>query len=58
MGDAGVLLDQAIGFFEEQRRRVEEQKLLSDVQRTGSEPADELLKKLQEKARQPNLRRI
>jgi hypothetical protein len=31
---------------------------LSDVQRTGSEPADELLKKLQEKARQPNLRRI
>ncbi|HET6250875.1 MAG TPA: DNA primase [Tepidisphaeraceae bacterium] len=58
LADLDGLVNEAIGFFAESRRRAEGQKLLSEVQRNNSEPGDELLKKLQEQAREPNLRRI
>jgi hypothetical protein len=56
LADLQMLVDQALGFFHETRLRMEQRKLLADVQR--SNPEQDLLKKLQEKARLPNLRRI
>jgi DNA primase len=57
LAETQVLLDEAVSFFEEARRSAEERKLLAEA-RQSSPQAEDVLKKLQEKARQPNLRRI
>lgn len=57
LADAQVLLDEAICFFHEARRGAEQRRLLAEAQRKGPDGED-VLRKLQEKARQPNLRRI
>ena len=58
LADLGALVDESLAFFEESRQRAEGQKLLSEVQRINTDEGDDLLKKLQDQARQPNLRRI
>jgi hypothetical protein len=57
-----VTLTEALAHFESSRRRREEQKLLPELRRTSEEHSDEqvevdLLKRLQDKARRPDLRR-
>jgi hypothetical protein len=62
MADAETTLAEALAHLENMRRTGEEQKLMAQLRRTSEGPADEkaeidLLAKIQEKARQPNLRR-
>jgi DNA primase len=57
-----VLAD-AIGYLQEARRRQEERKLVAEIRRTSQENTAEedqvsLIKKLQEQARRPDLRRV
>jgi hypothetical protein len=65
--DADARLKEAIGLLKEMRGRDEQQKLLAELRRTnaaanGANAAtgdeDDPLRKLQEKARQPDLRRV
>ncbi len=74
MTDASARLQEAIGFLAEQKMRDQERKHLSDLRRTSGSEGDgasdqvgavevnldpnDLLRKLQEKARKPDLRRI
>ena len=56
-------LREALLFIEQSRRGEEERKLIAELRRTSDEKPDEaeeilLLKKLQEQARQPDLRRV
>jgi len=60
--DLQQVLAGAIGYLEEERKSLEEQKLIAQLRKSGEEPLPEqeqvdLLKQLQDKARQPNLRR-
>jgi DNA primase len=62
LADVEVTLAEALAHFESTRRRREDQKLLPELRRTSEERAGEqveidLLKRLQEKARRPDLRR-
>lgn len=63
LADVEVTLAGALAHFEAARRRRDDQKLLPELRRTSEERADEsveidLLKRLQEKARRPDLRRV
>ena len=63
LADVNVTLAEALAHFESTRRRREEQKLLPELRRTSEERSNEpaevdLLKRLQEKARRPDLRRV
>lgn len=63
LADVEVTLAVALAHFEAARRRRDDQKLLPELRRTSEERADEsveidLLKRLQEKARRPDLRRV
>ena len=58
LADPDALAREAISFFAESRRLQQERKLLSQTQRTTPRDEADLLKKLQDQARQPNLRRI
>lgn len=63
LADVEVTLAGALAHFESARRRRDDQKLLPELRRTSEERADEsveidLLKRLQEKARRPDLRRV
>jgi hypothetical protein len=74
LGDVELRLKEAINYLSEEKTRHEERKLLSDLRRTsgsdvnadadqaGEKPvemdANDLLRKLQEKARRPDLTRI
>src|SRR5690606_16688691 len=63
--NVGVMVNEAVAHLQELRRRREEQKLMADLRRTkGAQTPEQddndevsLLKKLQERARQPDLRR-
>ena len=62
LADVDVTLTDALAHFVSSRRRREDQKLLPELRRTSeertNEPAEiDLLKRLQEKARRPDLRR-
>ena len=59
LADPSSLVDEALKYFREARRFRESQKLEAQMRRTDPEQVDalSLLKKLQEQARQPNLRR-
>ena len=59
LADPAALIRQALEFFSEARELRESQKLEAQFRRTSPEQDDalQLLKKLQEQARQPNLRR-
>jgi DNA primase len=59
LADPASLLNQALEFFRQDQKHRESQKLEAQVRRTSPEQDDalQLLKKLQEQARQPNLRR-
>ncbi len=52
-----ALIAESLAYFQENRRRLEERKLLTDVQRKSPQEEADLLKKLMDQARQPNLRR-
>ena len=57
LADPQGLLEASIGYFQETRRAMEDRKLLSEVQRKTPGQDEDLLKKLQEQASKPNLRR-
>ncbi|HWE04207.1 MAG TPA: DNA primase [Tepidisphaeraceae bacterium] len=57
LADPQGLVDASIGYFQETRRALEDRKLLSEVQRKKPGQDEDLLKKLQEQASKPNLRR-
>lgn len=62
LANVDVTLTEALAHFELSRRRSEDQKLLPELRRTSEERPDEraeidLLKRIQEKARRPDLRR-
>ena len=58
LANLDALVTEAINFFGHSRRRAEERKLLTEVQRTSVAGDDDLLKKIQEQARTVDLRRI
>jgi hypothetical protein len=63
LADVELTLAGALAHFESARRRRDDQKLLPELRRTSeertNEPAEiDLLKRLQEKARRPDLRRV
>lgn len=59
--DLGQTLEEAIKHLADAQRKREEQKILAELRQTGERPLveqDDLLRQLQEKARQPDLRRV
>jgi len=61
MADPAAQLSQAIAYLAEVREREEQQKHLAELRRTNASPAelgDDVLRKLMEKARRPDLRRV
>ena len=63
MADVNTTLAEALAHLEGVRQKREEQKLMAELRRTSEEPAAseqveiDLLKRLQDKARRPDLRR-
>jgi len=59
--DAGAVLTESLLFLEQDLQRRDERKLLAEVRRTDAQRSEQdevaLLRKIQEKARQPDLRR-